>query len=159
MLSKAHWNCYGCFWKAVGLDSSAWSELPWARQSHFPTFVWPCNPTDCTVLALDLLREIFIASDANAKDKYVVPHAPFLFFHVPRLYALPFFKERSLTDSSVARFHRKGMSSVKHWKPMFASGFLALQKSSDAKSRWRKECLLMRSWIKLILMLVMNYIY
>lgn len=56
---------------------------------------------------------MFIASDADARDKYVVPHAPFLYFHMPRLYALPFFKERSLTDSSVAHFHREGMSSVK----------------------------------------------
>lgn len=125
MLSEAHLSCYGCFWKAVGFHSSAWSSLLWAGQSNFLTFIWWYNPTDPAILALDLLLEMFIASDANVKDKYVVPNSPFLYFHMPHLYPLPFFKERNLTDSSVPHFYGKGMSSAKHLKTVFASRFLA----------------------------------
>lgn len=116
VLRKAHLSCYGCFWKAVGFHSSAWSSLPRAGQSHFLTFIWWCNPTDPAVLALDLLLEMFITSDVDVKDKYVVPHSPFLYFHMPHLYPLPFFRERNLTDSSVPHFYGKGMSSAKHLK-------------------------------------------
>lgn len=45
VLSEAFLNCCGWFWKGAGFAYSTSSpEWPWAGQSHFPMFVWRCNP-------------------------------------------------------------------------------------------------------------------
>lgn len=127
------------------------SELPWAGQSLFPLFVWA--PSSHLGPAAGSVH----SSDADTKDKSVVPHAPFLYFPQPRLYARPFFKEGILTDRSCVPSHCSGMSSMKHGKPEFAWRFSAQQQSPSAKSRWWKESLLMKNGIKITLMLLMNY--